>query len=212
MPEHEIDCVELAEDPQLHEEDDRTVVGASASGVLSKQPCQATVLPLGPGIYLPFRSGDKLLTGTIRGRKLMGVHPLAWAGDVVPPQSMRNLELRGTRGGNVVVAPDRAAEGSSVLLGRETRDGADYDEIMCFKQISAEVLNLKAQLDALVEWLQNPVSIGANSGGPVVGVPAGPGSASAAVALAEAEGPPGGIVGGESSIGVKAARQEVGPG
>lgn len=161
---NETTIVELTSDPELIEEADRVVVSATGETIPYRTPVRVTLLQRGPGDYHPFRRGDVLSCIVMQGRLVGGVHPISFYGDVVPPQSMGNREIRAPRGGHLVLAPDREASGSEVRIGRETRDGATYQRIMLFDRLSAEVVNLKAQINALAAKVETITSMSPGAG------------------------------------------------
>lgn len=191
----ETTIVELTTAPELFEEDDRIVVSAEGRTIPYGHPVRVTLLQRGPGDYHPFRVGDRLSCVVMQGRLIGGVHPVAYYGDVVPPQSMSNREIRAPRGGHLVLAPDRDSAGSEVRLGRESREGATYQRLMMYDRLAAEVVNLKAQIDALAGKVDGMTAAAGIS-------PIGAG-ATALVSNATIEG---GITGGDPSDGVKAAK------
>lgn len=147
---NETTIVELTTVPELIEEDDRIVVSAEGKTIPYGHPVRVTLLQRGPGDYHPFKVGDRLSCVVMRGRLMGGVHPVAFYGDVVPPQGMGNREIRAPRGGHLVLAPDRDASSSEVRLGRETRDGAVYQRLMLFDQAQTDIQRLKLVLNAVV--------------------------------------------------------------
>jgi len=196
----ETTIVELTTAPELFEEDDRIVVSAEGRTIPYGHPVRVTLLQRGAGDYHPFKVGDLLSCVVMQGRLMGGVHPVAFYGDVVPPQSMTNREIRAPRGGHLVLAPDRDAAGSEVRLGRETRDGATYQRLMMFDRLAAEVVSLKAQIDALAAHVGAMSAVTAATGATI-----GPIGTGAEAAVADAT-IAGGITGGDPSVGVKAAK------
>lgn len=136
--------VELTSDPELIEEADRVIVSAEGETIPHGTPVRVTLLPRGPGVYHPFKRGDRLACIVMQGRAVGGVYPVGWYGDVDPPQDTANTELRARAGGDLVVAPSR--EGGDVLLGRETRAGAVYQRVMLYDRASAALASHKAAL------------------------------------------------------------------
>lgn len=136
---------------------------------------QVVIYPLCAGIDLPYQRGDRVRVIYNHGEAVVVGH-FASASD---------------HGGHTVLRP-RA--GKDVIVGGGS---GDLDALALASRLGAEVRNLKAQIDALTAWLHGE-SIGSNSGGPVVGIPAGAGSAEAAVAAVAID-----ITGGEAAIGAK---------
>lgn len=110
-------------------------------------PRDVTVVLISPpGLHLPWRAGDRIVVAVPNGEVAAGVIPLGVAGGATP-QHPDNTELRSRGGRNVVIS---ASEGGEVRLGYDS-DGAgtEYDGIMLKKVLSAEILNLQAQINAL---------------------------------------------------------------
>lgn len=192
----ETTIVELTSDPELVEEADRVVVSAEGETIPHRTPVRVTLLPRGPGVYHPFKRGDRLACIVMQGRAVGGVYPVGWYGDIDPPQATANTEIRARAGGDLVVAPSR--EGGDVLLGRETREGAVYQRLMLYDRASGEIRRLRDDLaDAMDEVgaLMNAAAPGSGAG-----------MILAATALRTA------VAGGDPSDGAKASLEPLGGG
>lgn len=183
---NETTIVELTSDPELIEEPDRVIVSAEGETIPHRTPVRVTLLPRGPGVYHPFKRGDRLACVVMQGRAVGGVYPVGWYGDIDPPQDTANTEIRARAGGDLVVAPSR--EGGDVLLGRETREGAVYQRVMLYDRASGDIHALESVLDSVIG------EVGALMG------PAGTAWAAARRAQLAA------VTGGDPSDGVKAAK------
>lgn len=194
----ETTIVELTTAPSLIEEDDRIVVSAEGRTIPYGHPVRVTLLQRGPGDYHPFKVGDRLSCVVMQGRLMGGVHPVAYYGDVVPPQSLTNREIRAPRGGHLVLAPDRDSAGSEVRLGRESREGAVYQRVMLFDRASSDIRRLRDDLaDAMDEIGALMNAAAPTTGGPMI-------AAAAALRLA--------VAGGDPSDGVTASLEPLGGG
>lgn len=189
---NETTIVELTSDPELVEEADRVVVSAEGETIPHRTPVRVTLLPRGPGVYHPWRRGDRLACIVMQGRAVGGVYPVGWYGDIDPPQATANTEIRARAGGDLVVAPSR--EGGDVLLGRETREGAVYQRVMLYDRASGEIATLKSVVNSIID------EVGALMG------PAGPNWAAARRLQTSL------IVGGDPSDGAKASLEPLGGG
>lgn len=142
------------------------------------RPVRVLIYPLAEGFELPYRKGDVVRVVYNHGEAVVVGH----------------VTSASDHGGDTIVRP-RA--GKDVVLGRGS---AEPEAVALFARLSAEVVNLKAQIDALTAWLAGPnIGTAPSGGGPVVGV-VGVGGASAAVAEDTIAG---GITGGEAALGVK---------
>lgn len=136
---------------------------------------EAIILPSAPGAFSPWRKGDRVLLGLAGGGSGYVLGSFANAAG-----STAHVEIQPRGDGEVRVGPA----------------GGEYQPVALFDRLSAEVVNLKAQIGAITTFLGGAaIGTAPSGGGPVVGI-VGPSSAASAVSTATIAG---GITGGDPS-------------
>lgn len=148
---------------------------------------QAIALPPAPGWFVPWRKGDRVLLGLSGGGS---GYILGWfaAHEADRQRATSHTVLRPTSGGDLRLGPP---------VG-------EWQRLALFDRLSAEVVSLKAQIDAIVDYLgstspENPIG-SASPAGVVIGIE---GVLAGLVSLATIEG---GITGGDATTRVRASK------
>lgn len=185
--------VTIAKLTSAPQRDEDGLVWAEAEVGVSETPCDVRIATRGG--WVPYAVGDivdALLLEADYGLPpiVVGLH----ADASVAPQAAGNTEYRAREGGNLVLAPARG--GGWVLIGLDA-DGADteYEALALHPRIAAELVNLKAQIDALANRVEG---LTAAAGLATIGV--------GAVAAVTAATITGGITGGDAAAGAKGAK------
>lgn len=146
---------------------------------------QAIMLPPSPGAFSPWRKGDRVLLGIAGGG--CGYVLGAFANGVT---STAHIELRPRGEGEVRIGPT----------------GGEYQPLALFDRLSAEVVSLKAQIDALASHVQGMTAqVTASTGVGVTPGVAGPIGLGATAAVSGAT-IAGGITGGDPAAQLKGVK------
>lgn len=128
----------LVEEPELVDEGDgHMVYTCPVDAHPFGKRYRGIILPPVEGWSLPYHKGDV-------------VH-LECAGGTAYVRALYISDV--DHGGHTGIAPRGSAE---LRLG--PREGGEWEPVALFERLSAEVVKLKAQIDALTTWLQGPSS------------------------------------------------------